>query len=432
MTATTDTPSLSDGDPLERLDVKPRRPGSKEAVQLDLVALAACFDAGLSVAYVAAYVGCTPRTIRNLAHDAGIPLPRRPRLADRLNDHDWLRRELVTEARPLGEIAHALNTTVRAVVAAATRAGLPLPALRHPELADADWLRTRFQAGATVRAIAAEVGCSTRTVRDAADRLGVPRRRGRGPIRYPQLHDRDWLHQVVHHERLGVTAIARRVGSSVTAVERALQRTGIRLPDRFSPLLDDPVWLATRYITDHATAAAIAADAGCATNTVRRRLAAAGLHRPRPRRPAELDDPDWLRDRYLTGRQSRRAIAAHLGVPAAVVTEALAGHGIAPPGPRRPGELNDADWLRTRFLKERRSRRAIAAELGISARSVSEALARHGIAQPGQHPPLELDDPEWLRRHRPPRRSIAALAEELAVREDTVRKALRRHGLYPR
>jgi IS30 family transposase len=43
-------------------------------------------------------------------------------------------------------------------------------------------------------------------------------------------------------------------------------------------------------------------------------------------------------------------------------------------------ELEDANWLRQRYLVEGLSSFAIAAELGCRATTVSRALQRHGIA----------------------------------------------------
>ena len=125
---------------------------------------------------------------------------------------------------------------------------------------------------------------------------------------------------------------------------------------------------------------------GVSRSTVRRALIRHGidrLPRNRNRRPVSarvLDDHEWLAQRYETGTAVE--IAAELGVSSRTVYAAMDRHGIvrrAEPGAlklRSPQLVND-DWLRN--AAERDSSRTIAAELGVSAGTVTTAYERAGI-----------------------------------------------------
>ena len=93
-----------------------------------------------------------------------------------------------------------------------------------------------------------------------------------------------------------------------------------------------------------------------------------------------LDDPAWLRERYRT--QTAVQIATELGVASRTVYAAMDRHGIerrTEPGAlklRRP-QLSDTGWLGSAV--DRGSSRAVAAELEVSAGTVTTAYERAGI-----------------------------------------------------
>ena len=157
--------------------------------------------------------------------------------------------------------------------------------------------------------------------------------------------------------------------------------------------LDDADWLAEQCETR--SASSIARELGVAPDTVLRamrlhqipvRFATSKRHPVRP----ELDDAEWLADRYAQG--SVRAIADELGVAEATVNRALQRHGIAIRDTsstqrlRMPAELYDADWLREQYASK--SGAQIADVLGVSKPAIHKAMARVGI---------DLDG-SWVRR----------------------------------
>ena len=130
---------------------------------------------------VARGLGCTPQSVRYAARKYGVPTPINghdppPAASARLADRGWLlmrRREATNR-----ELAAELGVSTSRVIAASRRAGA-VPLRRNgsrptfPQLYDVDWIRAQL-ATKSRTALAAELGCSLRSVRDAAARAGLP------------------------------------------------------------------------------------------------------------------------------------------------------------------------------------------------------------------------------------------------------------------
>jgi transposase len=152
--------------------------------------------------------------------------------------------------------------------------------------------------------------------------------------------------------------------------------------------LDDPQWLRRRYVQDGASIRQMAAECAVKPDTMRAALDRAGIEvRPKGpwvHHPPQLRDTAFLRDAYLDRGMTIAAIAEDVGVTDSRVVRALADAGI----PRRAHgggrpcaapELHDEAWLRRAYIEERRTLRAIGIELGCSTRPVWDALRRFGI-----------------------------------------------------
>lgn len=95
---------------------------------------------------------------------------------------------------------------------------------------------------------------------------------------------------------------------------------------------------------------------------------------------ALLGNRRWLARRYVHQCRSTAEIAREVGCDMRTVRNALDRHGIArrSKGTRFP-QLQDADWLEERYHGDGQSLRDIAAALGCSRESVQSAMRRHGI-----------------------------------------------------
>jgi transposase len=151
-----------------------------------------------------------------------------------------------------------------------------------------------------------------------------------------------------------------------------------------------------------------------------------------------LDDPDRLGEQYRSST-SVQALADSIGVSSSTVRRALIRHGIErlPRNRNRRGGaahvLDDPDRLARRY--ETHSAVDIAAELGVSPRTVYSVMDRHGIVwrtEPGvlklRRP--ELADDSWL-HDAVERGSSRMVAAELEVSAGTLTTAYQRAGIEP-
>ena len=151
-----------------------------------------------------------------------------------------------------------------------------------------------------------------------------------------------------------------------------------------------------------------------------------------------LDDPGRLGDAYRSST-SIQALADEVGVSSSRVQRALVRHAIdrLPRNRNRRPEsarvLDDSHWLTRRY--ETHSAVDIAAELGVSSRTVYAAMDRHGIARRNEPGVLKLRLPQlvdevWLQTA-VERASSSRVAAELNVSAGTVTAAYERVGLDP-
>ena len=268
---------------------------------------------GVSVSSIAVRFGCTERTVRNTARRHGLFIPPQAR---RPTEHRRVNR------RPI-----------------------------YTKLWEPGWLQGRFDAGAGLRTIAAEVGCSVGAVRVAADKLGVQRRRA---AQRAELRDPAWLSQAYLIDRRSMADIATELGVSGQAVSQALRRAGIVARSQTEaqrPAISNDT-ARQLYVDEGLSVAQIANRLGVHANTVYGALERAGVprHGP-PFAHSQLGDADWLRETYVDQRRSASSIAAEVGCTVAAVRAALARHHIRRPPPRRPPRRRlAADWKRRRSV----------------------------------------------------------------------------------
>ena len=200
---------------------RPRSPSADE--------VAARFDVGISAAQIADEFSCTTRTVRNVAHRAGVALPLERRTRRRsalLDDPVWLANAVLEEGKSPTDLVAELGGEHSEVIEALQRAGVEVPRrVRFPQLYEVGWLQAAFDLGGSLHSVAREVGCSRSAVRAAVCDLGVTRRPL--PRRYPQLGEVDWLRDRYVRRRQSISRIAGELGCRPATVTRALRAAGI-------------------------------------------------------------------------------------------------------------------------------------------------------------------------------------------------------------
>ena len=164
------------------------------------------------------------------------------------------------------------------------------------------------------------------------------------------------------------------------------------------------------------------------------------LPRSRSRRPSSadvLDDRSWLSDQYRT--HSAVEIADETGVSTRTVYVAMRRHGIARRHPHRGSELRQPALTDAQFLDaaiRRESSTAIAAELGVSAGTVTAAYRRAGI-KPESTPLLfergrkrSRPDPEALRMTWAAESTYRGVARNFGISHSTAAVWLAEVGIF--
>ncbi|HUV19662.1 MAG TPA: hypothetical protein VMW33_14365 [Ilumatobacteraceae bacterium] len=194
-------------------------------------------------------------------------------------------------------------------------------------------------------------------------------------------------------------AIGAEVGAHEQTVARALRRNGIDRPEGFATRIElDRAWLEQVYSVDRLPVAQIAQLAGVGVVTINRRRAEYGIPirprlspatgRARPRlnsdRPGGID-PGWLRVEYIQRHRTIREIAELAGVSVTTMHRAINVHGLTRSSVRRSrSALNDATWLRVRYIDEHATAGDIANELDVPMSTVRTALRRQGVRRGGR------------------------------------------------
>lgn len=155
--------------------------------------------------------------------------------------------------------------------------------------------------------------------------------------KYPQLHDRDWLHRTYVVEERSLKETADLIGCSVGGVFSALVRhqierrpqqgfKGEKAKDKYGPE-------AARLYAEGMTGEQVAAKLGVGRQTVYNILHELGVPRrlPEQRRKPGLDE-QTIREYYLERRWGCPTIAKKFGVSPAVVENRLREYGIEPRG----------------------------------------------------------------------------------------------------
>ena len=196
-------------------------------------------DGRVSLSGAATQLGLGRTAARRVLVSWGVPVRRRGRPSgrshlDRLLTKDYLEREYVESGRSSVELAAEVGCTAKTVLRYLARFDIPVRDRSHrrprfPELGSAEFLRARYlEAGQTPSAIAAELGCSRSAVVVALRTAGIRRQ---VPSRAAEL-TKDYLVNAYVRQGRSTTEIAAELGCGPTTVARHLRRCGIPVRPR--------------------------------------------------------------------------------------------------------------------------------------------------------------------------------------------------------
>lgn len=197
-----------------------------------------------------------------------------------------------------------------------------------------------------------------------------------------------------------------------------------------------PEHLTDRYVRDGAPVRVIAAETGYSQTAVRGMLRAAGIalrSRGGVPRAGQLT-ADVLRRRYVTEGATVAVIAAEAGVSEATVLRAMRRAQVATDKSRqhqaRFTHALTRDVLEQQYVTEGRSAAAVARQVGCSAQTVLTALRRHELpVRPARPVPAPVTRTELLRHYLTEALPVRAVADTLEVPRSRVMAAIARERL---
>lgn len=148
-----------------------------------------------------------------------------------------------------------------------------------------------------------------------------------------------------------------------------------------------------------------------------------------------LNDADWLQRKYLVEDWSADELAEHIGCGRMTVYRHLARHGLTNTPEKRvkDSRVLDKNWLQREYAEKNRSVRDIAEELDYTRKHIAKWLDYHGIeVKSGGETTwyVELDDPEYLEsRYHDEGLTLREMADEIGCSPKGVHRALKRHDI---
>lgn len=296
---------------------------------------------------------------------------------------------------------------------------------------------TRYQAGESLKQIAAAYGTSDNTVRRLLEDQGVQRRPGRVTAKRtdPESEARDGEIVELYGEGVSTVTLSKRYGLATSAVRSILLRNGVTLRSRSEaahssqpslPQIPDSALPSERITAEYESGASVASLAktygvsdvtilgllrrhgvelrtkqslpaeeviaqyregasladlaqthGVSVTTIRRVMGASGEERRSPR-PARVVSPEMAAE--ITRRngdgESLRSIAASLGISRTAVKGALDRQAAEPSGPRRHArpDLPTDEIVKRRAAGE--SAHELAAEYGVTVSTINRRLQK--------------------------------------------------------
>lgn len=313
-----------------------------------------------------------------------------------------------------------------------------------PKYRDESWLREQYvEKEMTTTEIAELCDCSQSTIGKWLNRFGVETRTNDKRVADERLTDSQWLREKYIEEKKSASLIADLCDCEVSTVSKWLKRAGIetrdnpKLPDQ---RLKDAKWLHSQYVEKEKTTTEIGRICDCGASTVGSWLKRHEIELRGGGRPVvdqRLRDPDWLREQYVVEQKTTIEIADLCDCSNVSVSKYLDEFGIESRSGPVPVDdrLKDPDWLRKRYVGDKKSTIEIAEECDCDNQTVRRKLIKNGIEtrQTTPTPDARLKDREWLYgEYVDQGRNTYQIAEDCGCAKSTVLDWLRRHDIEVR
>ena len=322
-----------------------------------------------------------------------------------------------------------------------------------------EWLREQYHENELTQSeIGDKVDVSQKTVGNWMRKHGIERRsvteiQTEGNLE--PLKSDEWLHEQYYEQEKTVDRIADELNLAQSTVRTWMDNHGIEPRSTAESLTDGDIeslkneqWLREQYCELQKTSHEIADERGLAKTTVLKWMREHGIER-RSRVEARTDgdieslkNEQWLREQYCKCEKTVSQIANELSLSPTPVRRWMKEHGIerrSPAESQTDGDLKllkNEEWLREQYCERERTTREIADETGVSQRTVTNWMDKHGIERRSlskSHTDGDVEslkNEEWLRsQYCEQKKTIDELSDELNLSQTTVRKWLNIHDI---
>ena len=251
-----------------------------------------------------------------------------------LNDYDWLYQKYHVENATMSEIAEIVGCSLTMVFRAMKSHGIELSNTifrHHPKLSDEKWVYEKYIIDEkSASEIAASIGCELTLVYRSLETHNIKKRTlSEAQLckhHIPELLNKEWVYQKYCIEGMTQKEISNLLGCDQLKIRSAMERFGIKCrPKIRHPELHDEKWLYEKYVVDGLNASEIANLLGCTDSAVRSAMQRHDIkiRAWSDKRPHQLNNYTWLKQKYIDEQQSATQIAVLLDCNPTAVTMAL-------------------------------------------------------------------------------------------------------------